>query len=176
MKTTHLASALLLSAFSLQPSTLSAAPADAARLGKDLTPLGAEVAANADGSIPVWTGGLTTPPAGYKVGDHHPDPFAGDQPLFTVTPANAAQYDGKLTAGTLALLKAYPGYKLVVYPTRRSAANPQRVYDATRANTATASLGAGGNGFVGATVGAPFPVPTSGLEVLWNHLTRYRGV
>jgi hypothetical protein len=33
-----------------------------------------------------------------------------------------------------------------------------------------------GNGITGATVGVPFPIPQSGLEVLWNFLTRYRGV
>ncbi|MSU24645.1 MAG: DUF1329 domain-containing protein [Opitutus sp.] len=150
--------------------------ADVARLGKDLTPLGAETAANADGSIPAWNGGILTPLAGYKVGDHHADPFAGDQPLYTVTPANAGQHEGKLTVGTLALLKAYPDYKLVVYPTRRSASNPQRVYDATRQNAATAKLVEGGNGISGAILGVPFPLPQNGLEVLWNFLTRYRGV
>ncbi len=29
-------------------------PEEAARLGRDLTPLGAEMAGNADGSIPAW--------------------------------------------------------------------------------------------------------------------------
>ena len=164
---------LLAAAFTL---ARAATEADASRLGKDLTPLGAEAAANADGSIPSWNGGILTPPAGYKIGDHHPDPFAADQPLFTVTPANAAQYDSKLTAGHLALLKAYANYKLPVYPTHRSASNPQRVYDATRKNVATARLTPGGNGIAGAIVGVPFPIPQNGLEVLWNFLTRYRGV
>jgi hypothetical protein len=149
---------------------------EAARLGRDLTPIGAEAAGNADGTIPAWTGGITTPPAGYKVGDHHPDPFASDQPLFTVTPANAQQYAARLTAGHLALLKAYPDYKLIVYPTRRSAANPQRIYDATRRNATTAQLVSNGNGIANAIVGVPFPIPQNGLEVLWNFLTRYRGV
>jgi hypothetical protein len=149
---------------------------EAARLGRDLTPLGGEAKANADGSIPAWTGGITAPPAGYKSGDHHPDPFAADQPLYTITGANAAQYEGKLTAGQLAVLKAYPSYKLIVYPTRRSASNPQRIYDATRRNATTAQLIANGNGIGNATVGAPFPIPQNGLEVLWNSLTRYRGV
>jgi hypothetical protein len=35
---------------------------------------------------------------------------------------------------------------------------------------------AGGNGIAGATVGVPFPLPQNGLEVLWNSLTRFRGV
>lgn len=150
--------------------------ATASRLGKDLTPLGGETAANADGSIPAWNGGILTPPPGYKPGNHHPDPFASDQPLFTITAANSAQHSAKLTPGALAMLKAYPNYKLVVYPTRRSASNPQRVYDATRKNATTAQLTTGGNGISGAVIGVPFPLPASGLEVLWNHLTRYRGV
>ncbi len=149
---------------------------EAAKLGQSLTPLGAEKAGNADGSIPAWTGGITAPPAGYKVGDHHPDPFAADQPLFTVTPATATQYEAKLTAGHLALLKAYPSYKLVVYPSRRSASNPPAVYDATRRNATSAQVVAEGNGISGAILGVPFPLPQTGLEVVWNFLTRYRGL
>ena len=150
--------------------------AQAARLGADLTPLGAEKAGSADGTIPAWDGGITTPPAGYKVGDHHPDPYAADQPLYTVTAANLAQYQDRLTAGHIALLKAYPDYKLLVYPSHRSASNPQRIYDATRQHATTAKLTEGGNGITGSVVGIPFPIPASGLEVVWNHLTRYRGI
>ena len=150
--------------------------ADAARLGQDLTPLGAEAKGNADGSIPAWNGGIMAPPAGYKPGAHHPDPFAADQPLYTVTPGNAAQYAEKLTAGHLAVLNAYPDYKLIVYPTRRSASNPQRIYDATLKNATSARLTSDGNGISGAIVGEPFPIPQNGLEVVWNFLTRYRGV
>jgi hypothetical protein len=149
---------------------------EASRLGKDLTPLGAEAKANADGSIPAWDGGIQSPPAGYKPGDHHPDPFAADQPLLTVTSANAGQHEARLTAGQLVVLKSYPNYKLVVYPTRRSASNPQRVYDATRRNATAAQLIANGNGIKDAQVGVPFPIPQSALEVLWNSLTRFRGV
>jgi Protein of unknown function (DUF1329) len=167
-------SALLLATTALAHAAVS--EADVARLGRDLTPLGAERAGNADGTIPAWEGGITTPPAGYKVGDHHPDPFAADQPLYTITSANLAQHESKLTAGAVSLLKAYPSYKMIVYPTRRSASAPQRVYEATRRNAPTARLTEGGNGVAGTVVGVPFPLPKDGLEVLWNHLTRYRGV
>ena len=51
----------------------------AARLGKDLTPMGGEKAGNASGTIPAWEGGITTPPAGYQKGMHHPDPYAADK-------------------------------------------------------------------------------------------------
>jgi len=149
---------------------------EAARLGADLTPLGAEAAGNTDGSIPAWNGGILTPPAGYKVGDHHQDPFAADKPLYTVTPSNLGQYESKLTAGSVSLLKAYADYKLIVYPTRRSANAPQRIYDATKANATTGTLANNGNSFENALTGIPFPLPSSGLEVIWNHLARYRGV
>jgi hypothetical protein len=171
---------ILISVLGLLSSVLGASAAitatEAARLGNDLTPLGGEKAGNADGSIPAWTGGITTPPAGYTAGMHHPDPYADDQVLFTITAANADKYADRLTPGALALLKAYPDYSMPVYATHRSASNPQRIYDATKANATTAALTTGGNGITGSVIGAPFPIPASGLEVLWNHLTRYRGV
>ena len=77
----RLTGGLLLSAILASFVTAEISSTDLARLGRDLTPLGAEKAGNADGSIPAWTGGITTPPAGFQPGDHHPDPFAGDQPL-----------------------------------------------------------------------------------------------
>ncbi len=174
MKKNH----LLASLFTLIALNVHAAvkPSEAARLGADLTPLGAETAGNADGTIPAWNGGILTPPAGYKVGDHHPDPFAADKPLYTVTPSNLGQYESKLTAGSVSLLKAYADYKLIVYPTRRSANAPQRIYDATKANAITGTLANNGNSFENALTGIPFPLPASGLEVMWNHLARYRGV
>ncbi len=149
---------------------------EAVRLGKDLTPLGGEAKGNADGTIPAWDGGIKTAPAGYKVGDHHPDPFPADQARFTITAANSGQYAAQLTAGQLAVFKAYPDYKMIVYPTRRSASNPPAIYDATRKNATSAQLVSGGNGISGAVRGAPFPLPKTGLEVVWNFLTRYRGV
>jgi hypothetical protein len=174
MKKNH----LLASLFALIALNVHAAvkPSEAARLGADLTPLGAETAGNADGTIPAWNGGILTPPAGYKVGDHHQDPFTADKPLYTVTPSNLGQYESKLTAGSVSLLKAYADYKLIVYPTRRSANAPQRIYDATKANAITGTLANNGNSFENALTGIPFPLPASGLEVMWNHLARYRGV
>ena len=67
------------------------APDQVARLGADLTPLGAEKAGNKDGSIPAWTGGIQSAPAGFKPGDHHPDPFAADKVVYTVNKANLEQ-------------------------------------------------------------------------------------
>ncbi|MFT3782316.1 MAG: DUF1329 domain-containing protein [Nibricoccus sp.] len=149
---------------------------DLARLGKDLTPLGAERAGNADGSIPAWEGGVTAPPAGYKVGDHHPAPFPDEAPLYTITAANLSQYENRLTAGHVALLKTYPTYKIAVYPSHRTASYPDFIYEATRKVAPTAQLAHDGANVEGALVGIPFPVPQNGLEVIWNHLVRFRGV
>ena len=117
-----------------------------ARLGNDLTPLGGERAGNADGTIPEWTGGITTPPDGYVVGEHHRDPYSGDQPLFVINAANLDEHRDKLSVGHQRILETYPSFEMQVYPTRRSASAPQRIYDATRSIAATANLVDDGNG------------------------------
>ena len=147
---------------------------DVAKLGTTLTPLGGEKAANADGSIPAWDGGLTKAPAAWKPGKHYVDPFAGEKPLFTINAGNAAQYADKLSDGHKAMLKAYPSFRIPVYTTHRTAAAPQRIYDATKKTAATAKLAPGGNGVTGALAGIPFPMPKTGIEVIWNHMLRYR--
>jgi hypothetical protein len=147
----------------------------AAQMRAGLTPVGAEQAASADGTIPAWDGGITRAPAGYTPGRHYVDPFASDKPLFTITQHNAAQHAAKLSDGHQALLKAYPGFKMNVYPTRRSASLPQRIYDAIGKNVGRARLVNDGNGVEGAIGGPAFPMPSSGVEVIWNHLLRYRG-
>ncbi len=150
-------------------------PSQAARLGQDLTPLGGERAGNASGTIPAWEGGLAQPIAGYQSGMHHPDPYAADAPLYRVDASNMAQYQAILPAGTQKLLQNNPNYALRVFPTRRSAAAPQRIYDATRFNALNAELISGGNGVSGVAAGIPFPLPRNGQEAIWNHIMRYRG-
>ena len=157
------------------PAQAKVDAAQAARLGQDLTPLGGERAANAAGTIPVWEGGLTTPPASYQPGMHHPDPYAGDAVLYTVNAQNLGQYQKVLPAGLQTLLQTHPDYKLRVFQSRRSAAAPQYVYDATKANATKAELIAGGNGVSGAAAGVPFPIPQNGQEAIWNHIMRFRG-
>jgi len=163
----------LLVALSL-PATAEVTAAEAAKLGAELTPMGAEKAGNADGTIPAWDGGLSEPPAGYVAGEHHRNPYADDTVLFTITAANMAEHADKLTPGHQAMLETYDTFNMKVYPTRRSAAYPQRIYDATKRVATTAKLVEGGDGITGAVMGTPFPLPKSGVEVVWNHLTRYR--
>lgn len=174
MKKTILTLTGLLLAASLASARVS--ESQAAQLGTSLTPLGGERAGSADGSIPAWDGGITAPPAGYTAGDHHPDPFAGESPLYTITSSNYRDYADLLTAGAIAMFETYPdSFSMPVYPTHRTASSPQYIYDAVRENATRAELNATGNGVVNAARGVPFPIPQNGLEVLWNHLLRYRG-
>lgn len=175
-KITLLTSAITLSLLSVAANA-KVSPAEAAKLTNELTPMGAERGPNADGSIPGWTGGITSPPPGYEIGMHHIDPFAGDKVLYTVTNANKAQYADLLTPGIIKMLETYPDtYQLDVYQTRRSSSYPQYVYDATIKNATNAELVEGGNGIKGAAIGVPFPIPSNGLEAIWNHILRFRGV
>ncbi|MCP4900301.1 MAG: DUF1329 domain-containing protein, partial [bacterium] len=150
-------------------------PDEIAKLGNELTPMGAEKAGNAEGTIPAWEGGITSAPEGWAPGQHFVDPFANDTVKFTITAANVGQYADNLSVGQKALFETYPDtYKMKVYPTRRSGSFPQRIYDKTKEIAGTAKLAEGGNGVTGAINGIPFPIPKNGHEVIWNHLLRYR--
>ena len=176
MKIMHFAKSITLLALLHAGFATAAVSADeAAKLGGSLTPLGAEKAGNASGSIPAWDGGLSRAPAGFTPGGHYPDPFAADQPLFTIDSKNSDKYRDNLSPGQQALLKRYPDWKMKVYPTRRSAAYPAGLYAETKANATKVKLVAGGNGIEGTNGGVPFPIPKDGLEAIWNHLTVYKG-
>ncbi len=153
-------------------------PENIDRLGGDLTPMGSEVAGNADGTIPAWTGGITRDmwPSGFQPGDRHPDPFASDEPLYTITAANYQQYADRLTAGHKAAFERYPDtFRLNVYPTRRSAAFTDRIYEMTKRNARTGRLVAGGEGVADVAEGFPFPLPQNAYELIWNHKMKYKG-
>ncbi len=158
------------------PSQAAISEQEAARLGgAELTPIGAERAANADGSIPEWTGGLQQMPAGYKVGERLVDPYADEKPLYTITAANYTQYEDKLSPGQVALLKRYPDtFKMPVYQTHRSALLPDKVYAEIKQGSTVTELVPGGNGLQNFVSTTPFPIPSAGVEVIWNHIVRYR--
>lgn len=154
-----------------------AKPDEVVRLGQDLTPMGSERAGNADGSIPEWTGGITKPPADYVPGQFHTNPYPDDKPLFRITGANAAQYADMLSVGQKATLAKYSDtYFMDVYPSRRSASFPQRTYEFTAKNGATAKLAADGEGVIDAAEGFPFPFPENAYELMWNHKLKYKGI
>lgn len=169
--------------------------AEAAKLGKTLTPIGAEVAGNKDGSIPAFQGRkiyegkdteiLTLTRA--KLEDYRnnkPDELEDRfkkaigpeyvNPQFEISKANMAQYASKLTEGHKAMLRKYPTFKMKVYKSVRPAFFPKEVESATMANATSASL-TGTDNVQGATLGFPFPIPKTGAEVIWNHKLKYRG-
>src|SRR5882757_4168505 len=169
---------LFASACLLGAGTAGAAATDAeiARLGQELTPVGAEKAGNKDGSIPAWSNAPMTAPAGWKPLQPRPDPFKADKPLYTITAANVEQYQAKLSAGQVELVKTLKNYKMDVYPTKRDCTYPDLVYQRSKENAKIAKLG--DDGFdLGAATGAgfPFPVPKNGVEAMWNHKLRYQG-
>lgn len=149
---------------------------EAAKLGTSLTAVGAEKAANKEGTIPAYSGGLTTPPAGYKKGSGiRPDPFANEKPLFSIDGKNVDKYADKLTEGEKALIRKYPTYRLDIYPTHRTAAFPKYIADNTLKCATTAKTTNGGLSLQGCHAGVPFPIPKDGFEAMWNHLTRFAG-
>ncbi len=151
-------------------------PEEAAKLGKELTPMGAEAAGNAAGTIPAWTGGLKDIPPSFQPGTgFYADPFPEDEPKYTIDASNMGQYDKILTDGQKALLKKYPSYKMPVFETRRSALYPQEIYDAAKRNATTTELVEGGNGLSKFELATPFPIAKNALEIIWNHTMRYRG-
>ena len=146
--------------------------AEAEQLKTTLTPLGGERKGNTDGTIPNWTGGYTSVPA---AGDPHADPFAAEKPRLVITHDNYQSQASKLAAGTLELFKRNPDFKILVYPTHRTAAAPQAVYDATFRNAATAKTLEGGNAVTDAHGGIPFPIAKNGHEMMWNALLHWQG-
>jgi Protein of unknown function (DUF1329) len=172
-----LAAATALSVTGLASTALAADPGE---LGKSLTPFGAIKAGNADGSIPAYEGGITKAPAGYTLGQHYVDPYAGDKPLFTITGDNVDKYSDRLTVGTIAKLKAYPSFKVIVYPTHRSFSAPQYVYESAIENAKTAHIDSDGESPRDSVNSIPFPLaadagPLAGVEAMQNHILRWNG-
>ncbi|RJF98547.1 DUF1329 domain-containing protein [Noviherbaspirillum saxi] len=149
---------------------------EAKKLGTTLTMIGAEKAGNKDGTIPEYTGGLTTAPAGFdKSKNLRPDPFANEKPLFSINAKNMDKYADKMTEGTKALMKLHADYRIDVYPTHRTAGYPKSVLENTVKNATRAKLSDDGLSMIGARAGIPFPIPKNGNEVMLNYIGRYNG-
>jgi hypothetical protein len=152
-------------------------PEEAKKLGTILTPVGAEIAGNHDGSIPTYSGGLTKGPASYKRGSGvRPSPFANEKPMFSINSGNMNQFADKLTEGTKALMKKYSSYRIDIYKTHRTAAFPQYVLENTIKQAVTTKTGSDKLTLVGAHAAYPFPIPKKGSEAMWNHLVRFQGI
>ena len=175
---------LLVSGLLLCAAASVAGAADAPRATPDdlggpaFTPLGAERPGNAAGTIPAWEGGLRSVPDDYQPTRHETDPFPDDPILYSITAATMAEHDAVLSDGQKALLAAYPEtWRLNVYPSRRSASYPEWVYANVIQNaTRSVLLTEGKGGVEGSRVSSPFPIPTQGVEVIWNHNLRWRGI
>jgi hypothetical protein len=139
-----------------------------ARLGgPELTPVGAERAGNTEGTIPEWTGGVTEPPPEWQPGMKRPDIFGDDEILFTIDASNVDQHADKLTPGQIALVKSYQGYRMDVYPTRRSCGYPEADYENMKRNARTASVDE--QCFLtGGTRTILFPFPENGCQAIQN--------
>ena len=176
MKTQLLTTALTLSL--VASAAMADVPANVAnRLGQDLTPMGAEKAGTESG-VAAWSGQSIDGSAllqGYD-GGALPNPYTSDKVLYTITASNAGEYDSVLSVGQKALLATYPdSYKLNVYQSRRSCTYPDFVYKAAKRNAQVGKVVDDGNGISESIMAAPFPIPSSAVEIVWNHTLRYRG-
>ncbi|AZD86957.1 hypothetical protein C4K14_4135 [Pseudomonas chlororaphis subsp. aureofaciens] len=167
---TILAASLLIVCLTAQAKV---SPEEAARLGQDLTPMGAERAGNADRSIPAWSGKWLGLPPQLKYegsGSPYPNPYAAEKPLFVITANNMQQYAANLTDGQQALLKRYPEtFNIPVYASHRDFRFDQRLYDDIKKNALSAELINDGNDTHNAWAASPFPIPKSGSELMFNH-------
>lgn len=149
---------------------------EANKLGNTLTPLGAKMEANAAGTIPAWKGGLTSKNTTKSKDAGRPDnPFSQEKSLFEITSTNFNDYKANLSAGQIAMFEKYADYKMPIYKTRRTAAYSDDLYDVVKKNATTAELVQLGNGIANFDTAIPFPIAQNGSEVIWNHITRYRG-
>ncbi|HSV71927.1 MAG TPA: DUF1329 domain-containing protein [Methylibium sp.] len=149
------ATALLLQSVAVMAAEAVATPAR--------TPVGAETAGNAAGTIPAWTGGLRSPPPGWQPSQGYIDPFADEQPLYTVDAAGASSYREQLSPGLQGVLARNPAFRMPVYPTHRTAAYAE----AARRRPAPAGAAA--------QRAVPFPEARNGIEAITNHLLRDLG-
>ncbi len=157
------------------PSWSAVSQAEADKLGTTLTPMGANPAGNAAGTIPKWTGSILGVPSwvDYKgTGTYYPTPYPDEkQPMFVITAKNYTQYLKNLTDGQIALFKKYPDtFQMPVYPSHRDVRYSDLVHENTKLNALYTGLGADGNSATDVYFGVPFPIPKNAAEVLWNHM------
>lgn len=150
---------------------------EAARLGTDLTPWGAEVAGNKEGTIPPYTGGLPTDLMGPNWDSNksivngrqvQPDPFKDEKPLYRITATNLAQYADKLSEATKALFRNDPNFYMDVFPTHRVVNYPKYFLESSIRNATRCKMDADGETMRGCKGGMPFPIPKTGIEAIMN--------
>ena len=161
-------------------ATAKVSKEEAAKLGNELTPVGATKEGNEAGTIPAWE-------PWSKKGDisgvdmtaeNYPNTIGKlleEEPRFTITADNVDKYKDKLTEGQKALFKLYPDFKMKVYPSHRNVGYTDKVEKFTKQNATTAHLDGCNDCLRDAEFGFPFPIPQNGVEAIWNHRLRWRG-
>ncbi len=154
---------------STAPASAKVSPEQAAKLGNELTPVGAIKAGNADGTIPAWNPDFQ-PPAEYQgSGGFYVDPYKDEKPLFTITSKNVVQYKDKLSLGQIKMFETYPDtFRMDIYESHRDGSYSDFVHENTIKNATRATLAPSGNGVENAYGGAAFPIPNNGVEAIWN--------
>ncbi|MFC3608788.1 DUF1329 domain-containing protein [Stutzerimonas tarimensis] len=155
-------------------ASAAVSPEEAGKLGDTLTPWGAIAGGNDAGTIPPYTGGIQ-PPAAYDPGRPgiRPDPFADEKPRLTITRANLGEHQDKLSEGVKAMFERYPTFRMDVYPTHRTARYPDWFLENARKNATSCETAADGLQLRNCHAGTPFPIPQSGVEVMWNRYLKY---
>jgi hypothetical protein len=160
------------------PASAAVTAQEADKLGKELTPLGAEKAGSADGSVPAFEG-FDTPLPGWEWGKVRSEYWKhkDEKKLFSIDASNVDQYAAHLTDGEITALKTIKGYRMDVYPSHRNCGVLPLLAERTKLNATEAKIGADGWGLEHArTAGIPFPIPKSGVEVMYNVRMRPKGI
>src|SRR5437870_473055 len=71
------------------------------------------------------------------------------------------------------MFKKYPNYRMDIYPTHRTTIYPKWVIENTLKNATACKATNGGLTMDGCYAGVAFPIPKTGNEAVWNHLTAY---
>jgi hypothetical protein len=147
---------------------------EAARLGSELHPFGAEIAGNADGSIPAWEPKWKGLPAGLEYegpGHTRPDPYEADEPIVTITAQNYQEHAEQLGEGQKALFERYPDYRIVVYPTHRDFDVNDTIKARVKWNATNTELDNGVETLNQYNGGVAFPMPDGYAQIMWNMRT-----
>ncbi|WP_419709618.1 DUF1329 domain-containing protein [Pseudomonas sp. NFX224] len=162
------------------PVNAAVSPEKAKELGNTLTPFGAIAAGNKEGTIPAYDANAFN---GVRVTNGElgkpttlTSPFKDERPILRIDAKNMQQYEDKLSEGQRQLLTTRAGYFLNVYPTHRTASYPDEILHKTVANATTCKTLQEGDALdQSCRGGLPFPVPTTGKEVMWNKIATWMG-
>ncbi len=149
---------------------------EARQIGNTLTMTGAEKAGNKEGTIPEYSGEPVNMPASYNPKDpgQHPDPW-NEKPLFSITAQNYTKYADKLD-GSVEMFKRFPNYRMDIYPTHRNWVYPKWLTDNTIKNATSCKTSSDELKLEGCYAGFPFPIPKTGTQAMWNHLTQFEAL